>query len=87
MWGDCGVESKQERRKANTMKWKLMTRLNLLAGFLAGFASVAQAFYNPDTGRWLNRDPIGERGGINLFAAMGNWRPLCHNNALIFPLL
>jgi hypothetical protein len=23
--------------------------------------------YNPSTGRWLNRDPIGEQGGLNLY--------------------
>lgn len=28
-------------------------------------------FYNPSTGRWLNRDPIGEAGGFNL-NAFGN---------------
>lgn len=32
----------------------------------------AQAFYNPSTGRWLNRDPIEERGGINLHAYVRN---------------
>jgi hypothetical protein len=32
----------------------------------------AQAFYNPSTGRWLSRDPIGERGGVNLHAIVGN---------------
>jgi hypothetical protein len=26
----------------------------------------ASAFYNPQAGRWLNRDPIQERGGLNL---------------------
>ena len=35
-------------------------------GWLAMPAS-AWAFYNPTTGRWLNRDPIGERGGRNLY--------------------
>jgi len=24
-------------------------------------------YYNPTTGRWLNRDPIGEEGGANLY--------------------
>jgi len=29
-------------------------------------APLAQAFYNPNTGRWLSRDPIEERGELNL---------------------
>jgi hypothetical protein len=53
-------------RKANVMKLKLLMKLLLLAGSVAGFAPVAQAFYNPDTGRWLSRDPIEERGGRKL---------------------
>ncbi len=28
--------------------------------------------YNPSTGRWLNRDPIEERGGVNLYGFVGN---------------
>ncbi len=29
-------------------------------------------FYNPTTGRWLNQDPLGINGGLNLYAANGN---------------
>jgi RHS repeat-associated protein len=28
--------------------------------------------YDPDTGRWLSRDPIAESGGINLYGYVGN---------------
>jgi RHS repeat-associated protein len=29
-------------------------------------------FYDPNTGRWPSRDPIGERGGVNLYGFVGN---------------
>jgi RHS repeat-associated protein len=29
-------------------------------------------FYDPNLQRWLNRDPIGERGGINLYGSVRN---------------
>jgi hypothetical protein len=29
-------------------------------------------FYNPAMGRWVNRDPLGERGGLNLVAFVRN---------------
>jgi RHS repeat-associated protein len=29
-------------------------------------------FYVPLLGRWINRDPIGERGGVNLYAFVNN---------------
>lgn len=28
--------------------------------------------YNPLTGRWFQRDPMGEQGGVNLYASVGN---------------
>ena len=36
------------------------------------FAPLAQAFYNPSTGRWLSRDPIEEAGGLNLCGMVDN---------------
>ncbi len=29
-------------------------------------------YYSPELGRWLNRDPIGERGGVNLYGFVNN---------------
>lgn len=32
----------------------------------------AAAYYNPQVGRWLNRDPIGEEGGFNAYGVAIN---------------
>jgi RHS repeat-associated protein len=32
-------------------------------------------YYNPSTGRWLSRDPIGEKGGLNLYSFTKNVPP------------
>ena len=32
----------------------------------------ANAFYDPNIGRWINRDPVGESDGPNLYAFVGN---------------
>lgn len=37
-----------------------------------GFAAAWARFYDPETTRWLNRDPIGEAGGINLYGYVAN---------------
>ena len=49
-------------------------RVMLLAAALLAVTLVqtAQAFYNPSTGRWLNRDPIEELDGPNLYAFVHN---------------
>lgn len=39
---------------------------------ITGFAYYGYRFYNPNTGRWLNRDPIEEEGGVNLYGMVGN---------------
>ena len=39
---------------------------------LIAFSNFAHAFYDPGQGRWLSRDPIEERGGVNLYAFVEN---------------
>jgi hypothetical protein len=39
---------------------------------LVFLANSAQAHYDPNIGRWLSRDPIVERGGVNLYQFVGN---------------
>jgi RHS repeat-associated protein len=37
-----------------------------------GYYNYGYRYYSPELGRWLSRDPIGERGGINLYAIASN---------------
>jgi hypothetical protein len=52
----------------------MRTRTAILLGTLVLLVFVAdlQAFYNPGTRRWINRDPIGETGGKNLYGFAEN---------------
>ena len=42
-----------------------------------GMVGYKRRFYRPDLGRWLNRDPIEEDGGENLYA-------FCVNNPILY---
>ena len=37
-----------------------------------GFYNYGYRYYSPELGRWLSRDPIGERGGVNLYSMADN---------------
>ena len=37
-----------------------------------GYLYYGFRYYDPETGRWPNRDPIGERGGLNVYGFVGN---------------
>lgn len=37
-----------------------------------GLVYYGYRYYSSEMGRWLNRDPIGERGGINLYGMVNN---------------
>jgi len=57
-------ESRRERRRRVCVSEKRCT------GNFA--ARTGHRFYNPDTGRWLNPDPIGENGCVNIFLFIYN---------------
>lgn len=38
----------------------------------ASLVDYGYRWYDPVTGRWPSRDPIGERGGVNLYGFLGN---------------
>jgi hypothetical protein len=43
-----------------------------MKGFAGHVDYYAYRYYDPVTGRWPSRDPIGERGGMNLYGFAGN---------------
>jgi len=49
-------------------------RTGWMVGMLIWLATIQPgwSFYNPSTGRWLSRDPIGEQGGMNLVGIVKN---------------
>jgi RHS repeat-associated protein len=38
----------------------------------SGLVYYLYRFYDPQNGRWLNHDPLGEEGGVNLYGFVGN---------------
>jgi RHS repeat-associated protein len=46
-----------------------------------GLGDWGYRWYSPGMGRWVSRDPIGERGGINVLTAMNN-NPACGSDYL-----
>lgn len=59
------------------MKSNIKRRITILIAAFVGMVEVANAFYDPGVQRWINRDPIAERGGINLYSLSYN-RPNNH---------
>lgn len=51
--------------QSKPMLWAIV--LALLAS-----TQFTSAFYDPTVQRWINRDPLGEQGGANLYGHVGN---------------
>ena len=60
--GDNGLESRHPRREKAGLSYETASGVRYY-----GFR-----FYSPGQGRFLNRDPIEEAGGLNLYAFVGN---------------
>ena len=52
-----------------------------------GLVYYGYRYYNPQTGRWIGRDPIGEFGGRNLFGFVGNGSPYAIDCFGLWPTL
>jgi RHS repeat-associated protein len=53
--------------KANPVRWS--TKVTDDEG---GLVYYGYRYYNPNTGRWVSRDPIGEKGGVSLYGYVNN---------------
>src|ERR1019366_8510878 len=72
----CYSHIEIEKRTGHVMKRQMkpiIWFLTLLALLTA--PHLASAYYDPGVQRWINRDPIGTRGGVNLYGFVRN-RPL-----------
>lgn len=49
-----------------------MNKTLLCLAVTLALSAGAQAFFDPAAGRWLSRDPIGERGGVNQYVFVRN---------------
>ncbi len=68
-WGDT-IASSGPKAQENPYRYSGKEQL-------AGMYQYGYRFYSPGMGRWINRDPIRERGGTNLYEMVGN-NPLNH---------
>jgi RHS repeat-associated protein len=58
-------------RSSSTCAWNWLYHGEFLDGE-SGMYDYGYRFYHPALGRWASRDPIGERGGLNLYGFVGN---------------
>lgn len=64
--------TRQHNYLNRAMKTKKLVMIMMSASVVCFAAQNALAFYNPQSGRWLSRDPIEERGGMNLYQQVAN---------------
>jgi len=60
-----------DRIARNSLKTPRVNR-SVVTIFVLDVSVYAYRYYSPQLGRFINRDPIGERGGVNLYGFVGN---------------
>lgn len=65
----------------NTKRGGVWATWSVALGLWVLGCQCAQCFYNPSTGRWLSRDPLGEKAGFNLYGFAGE-DPVCKTDRL-----
>jgi RHS repeat-associated protein len=58
-------------RAASHFEWDFAFKGQFL-DLESGYYNYGYRYYSPQLGRWLSRDPIGERGGVNVYAMVLN---------------
>ena len=66
---------------ANQMRWSSKLWVGFGGSNTDGLYYYGYRFYDSYLQRWMNRDPIGEYGGVNLYGFVGNG-PVNHGDAL-----
>ncbi len=64
-----GREVRSTGPASNTMAFRYSTKATDVD---TGLVYYGYRFYDPERGRWLNRDPMGEDGGANLMSVLEN---------------
>ena len=69
VYGPYGNVLEQEGETADSLRIRFSTKY---AESEVGVVSYLMRFYDSSNGRWLNRDLVGEEGGVNLYAFCAN---------------
>lgn len=68
-YGPFGEPLRASGPKADEFNFRFSTKYQDAE---TGLLYYGYRYYDAETGRWLSRDPIGERGGLNLYGMVGN---------------
>jgi RHS repeat-associated protein len=72
VWSSSGSAASENQYRFSTKPLDEEVLRSSSGAFNAGLYYYGFRYYDPQTGRWPSRDPIGELGGLNLYGMVGN---------------